>query len=63
MPQAPRQLLEIFSRLESHYRDMLDIEFTIEDGKLYILQSRRGKRTGFASVRCAVEIVEERPEP
>ena len=60
MPEAHRQLLEVFSRLESHYRDMLDIEFTIEEGKLYILQSRRGKRTGFASVRCAVEMVEEK---
>jgi pyruvate,orthophosphate dikinase len=59
LPEAHRQLLEVFARLESHYRDMLDIEFTIEEGTLYILQSRRGKRTGFASVRCAVEMVAE----
>jgi pyruvate,orthophosphate dikinase len=59
-PEAHRQLLEIFSRLEAHYKDMLDIEFTIEEGKLFILQSRRGKRTGFASVRCAVEMVQEK---
>jgi len=60
LPEAHRQLLEVFRKLESHYRDMLDIEFTVEEGKLYILQSRRGKRTGFASVRCAVEMVEEK---
>ena len=59
LPEAYRQLLEVFGRLESHYRDMLDIEFTVEEGSLYILQSRRGKRTGFASVRCAVEMVQE----
>ncbi|HEV8335971.1 MAG TPA: pyruvate, phosphate dikinase [Candidatus Polarisedimenticolia bacterium] len=59
MPATHRDLLEIFARLERHYQDMLDIEFTVEEGKLYILQSRRGKRTGFASVRCAVEMVEE----
>jgi pyruvate, orthophosphate dikinase len=59
MPAIHAQLEQIFSRLEQHYKDMLDIEFTVEEGKLYILQSRRGKRTGFASVRCAVEMVEE----
>ncbi|HEU5180733.1 MAG TPA: pyruvate, phosphate dikinase [Candidatus Polarisedimenticolia bacterium] len=59
-PEAHRQLLEVFSRLEGHYKDMLDIEFTVEEGKLFILQSRRGKRTGFASVRCAVEMVAEK---
>ena len=59
-PEVHRQLLEVFSRLEAHYKDMLDIEFTVEEGKLFILQSRRGKRTGFASVRCAVEMVEEK---
>src|SRR5262249_33933833 len=60
MPEVYRQLEEVFSRLEAHYRDMLDIEFTVEEGRLYILQSRRGKRTGFASVRCAVEMAEEK---
>jgi pyruvate,orthophosphate dikinase len=59
LPEIHAQLKQIFSRLEAHYKDMLDIEFTVEEGKLFILQSRRGKRTGFASVRCAVEMVEE----
>jgi pyruvate,orthophosphate dikinase len=59
MPGVHRQLVQVFDRLEGHYRDLLDIEFTVEDGTLYILQTRRGKRTGFASVRCAVEMVEE----
>ena len=43
-----------------HYRDMQDVEFTIQDGKLYMLQTRNGKRTGQAAVRIAVEMVEER---
>ncbi|HEV8376369.1 MAG TPA: pyruvate, phosphate dikinase, partial [Candidatus Polarisedimenticolia bacterium] len=60
MPDAYRQLLEVFAKLESHYKDLLDIEFTVEEGRLYILQCRRGKRTGFASVRCAVEMVSEK---
>ena len=59
MPEVYRQLVDVFGRLEAHYRDLLDIEFTVEEGKLFILQSRRGKRTGFAAVRCAVEMVEE----
>jgi pyruvate,orthophosphate dikinase len=59
MPEAYRQLREITTRLERHYRDMQDFEFTIEDGKLYMLQTRNGKRTGQAAVRIAVDMVEE----
>ncbi|MFZ9806035.1 MAG: PEP/pyruvate-binding domain-containing protein, partial [Ilumatobacteraceae bacterium] len=51
------QLLEIFARLERHYKDMCDTEFTIEDGKLWMLQTRVGKRTGAAALRMAVEMV------
>ncbi|HHE47629.1 MAG TPA: pyruvate, phosphate dikinase [Candidatus Acetothermia bacterium] len=59
MPEVYRQLVEVRELLERHYRDMQDIEFTIEEGKLYLLQTRTGKRTGFAAVRIAVEMVEE----
>ncbi len=54
-----QQLREITTSLEKHYRDMQDFEFTIQDGKLYMLQTRNGKRTGPAAVRIAVEMVEE----
>ena len=60
MPAIYRQLLEIRKTLESHYRDMQDIEFTVERGTLYMLQTRTGKRTGFAEVRIAVEMAEEK---
>jgi pyruvate,orthophosphate dikinase len=53
-PDIYRELLEIFDRLERHYRDMLDTEFTIEQGKLWMLQTRLGKRTGAAALRIAV---------
>ena len=53
------QLREITSNLEKHYRDVQDFEFTIEEGKLYMLQTRNGKRTGPAAVRIAVDMVEE----
>jgi pyruvate, phosphate dikinase len=53
------QFVEISSRLESHYRDMQDIEFTIERGKLYMLQTRNGKRTASAAIRVAVELYHE----
>ncbi|MEX2219109.1 MAG: pyruvate, phosphate dikinase [Phycisphaerales bacterium] len=56
---AYTQLLKIKDKLEKHYRDMQDIEFTIERGKLYMLQTRTGKRTGPAAVRIAVEMVKE----
>jgi pyruvate,orthophosphate dikinase len=59
MPAAYNQLREITAMLEKHYRDMQDFEFTIEDGTLYMLQTRNGKRTGPAAVRVAVEMVEE----
>ena len=59
MPEAYAQLRDITERLERHYRDMQDFEFTIEDGKLYMLQTRNGKRTGPAAVRAAVDMVEE----
>jgi len=59
MPEVYNQLVEIFEKLEKHYRDMQDVEFTIEHGKLYLLQTRTGKRTAQAAVRIAVEMVEE----
>jgi len=59
MPEAYAQLREITASLEKHYRDMQDFEFTIEEGKLYMLQTRNGKRTGQAAVRVAVEMHEE----
>lgn len=58
-PNAYRELFEIQERLERHFRDMQDLEFTIEEGKLYLLQTRRGKRSAQASVRIAVEFVRE----
>jgi pyruvate, orthophosphate dikinase len=59
MPDVYNQLREITSRLEKHYKDMQDFEFTIQDGKLYMLQTRNGKRTGLAAVRLALEMVAE----
>ena len=59
MPHAYSELRQITSSLEKHYRDVQDFEFTIEEGKLYMLQTRNGKRTGPAAVRIAVEMVEE----
>jgi len=59
MPAAIEQLYAIRERLEQHYRDMQDLEFTIEDGKLYMLQTRSGKRTAPASLRMAVDMVKE----
>jgi pyruvate,orthophosphate dikinase len=59
MPDVYRQLREITTRLEKHYRDMQDFEFTIQDGKLYMLQTRNGKRTGMAAIRVAIQMVEE----
>ena len=60
MPKAAAELHRVSKSLEKHYRDMQDIEFTIEDGRLWMLQTRTGKRTGFAAVRIAVDMVEER---
>src|SRR5438270_1979462 len=59
MPEVYNQLREITTRLEKHYRDMQDFEFTIQDGKLYMLQTRNGKRTGLAAVKVAIQMVEE----
>jgi pyruvate,orthophosphate dikinase len=59
-PDTYKELTDIFDKLEEHYKDMMDVEFTIEHGKLYILQSRAGKRTGPAAVRTAVEMVDEK---
>jgi pyruvate, orthophosphate dikinase len=60
LPEAFEQLLGTLDRLEAHYRDMQDVEFTVEEGDLYLLQTRTGKRTAAAALRIAVELVEER---
>ncbi|MBV8677707.1 MAG: pyruvate, phosphate dikinase [Planctomycetaceae bacterium] len=59
MPPVYEQLMGIRQKLESHYKEMQDVEFTVQDGKLYMLQTRTGKRTGTAAVRIAVEMVKE----
>src|SRR5205823_6974820 len=59
MPAVYKQLEEVRKKLEQHYRDVQDIEFTIQKGKLWMLQTRNGKRTGFAAVRFAVDMVDE----
>jgi len=59
MPEVYNQLRDITTRLENHYHDMQDFEFTIQDGKLYMLQTRNGKRTGLAAVRVAIDMVDE----
>ncbi len=59
MPEAYRQFQEIAERLERYYKDVQDLEFTIERGKLYMLQTRTGKRTGLAAVKIAVDMVKE----
>ncbi|HOV22219.1 MAG TPA: pyruvate, phosphate dikinase [bacterium] len=59
MPEVYNQLVEITQRLEKHYRDVQDFEFTIEKGTLYMLQTRTGKRTPLAAVKIAVDMVEE----
>jgi pyruvate,orthophosphate dikinase len=59
MPEAYKQLFDIQQKLENHYRDMQDLEFTIQDGKLWILQTRNGKRTGTAMVKIAMDMLEE----
>ncbi len=60
MPRAYKQLVAIRNRLERHYRDMQDLEFTVQDGKLWLLQTRVGKRNGPAAVRMAVEMRQQR---
>jgi pyruvate,orthophosphate dikinase len=59
-PKIYKELITICNKVEKHYRDMQDMEFTIQDGKLYILQARNGKRTAHAAVRIAVEMVTEK---
>ena len=59
MPEIFKELLEIETKLEKHYKDMQDIEFTIQDSKLWMLQTRNGKRTGAAMVKMAVDMCEE----
>src|SRR5205814_950787 len=59
MPDVYAQLVDVYKKLEGHYRDMQDIEFTIQSGKLYLLQTRTGKRTGFAAVKIACDMVDE----
>jgi len=60
MPRAYKELERIYKKLEKHYKDMLDIEFTIEEGKLYMLQTRVGKRTARAALKIAVDMVKEK---
>ncbi len=59
MPEIYQEFMSLANKLENHFRDMQDIEFTIENGKLYLLQTRSGKRTAQAALRIAVELVEE----
>ncbi len=59
MPKIYKQLRQITGKLEKHYRDVQDFEFTVEDNKLFMLQTRIGKRTGFAAIRIAVDMVKE----
>ncbi len=59
MPEVYGQLVDVFAKLEAHYRDMQDIEFTVQEGKLWMLQTRSGKRTAKAALRIAVEMVDE----
>jgi pyruvate,orthophosphate dikinase len=59
MPKVYQQLMDIRQKLEKHYKEMQDIEFTVEEGNLYMLQTRTGKRTGTSAVRIAVELVKE----
>jgi pyruvate,orthophosphate dikinase len=60
MPKAHAELLKVRALLEKHFRDMQDLEFTVEDNRLYILQTRNGKRTGLAAVKIAVDMVNEK---
>ncbi|HAV43266.1 TPA: pyruvate, phosphate dikinase [bacterium] len=59
LPEAYGQLMDIYQKLEAHYRDMQDIEFTIEDGRLFMLQTRTGKRTTKAAIKIAVDMTNE----
>ena len=59
MPELYKELCEIETKLENHYKDMQDLEFTIQDGKLWTLQTRNGKRTGFAMVKMAIDMLKQ----
>jgi pyruvate,orthophosphate dikinase len=59
MPECAKQLIEIQQRLEDHYKDMQDMEFTIQNGKLWLLQTRNGKRTGAAMVKIGMDLLRE----
>ncbi len=60
LPEVYKQLVEVYKKLESHYRDMQDIEFTVQTGKLWMLQTRSGKRTAAAALKIAVDMVAEK---
>src|SRR5438270_809790 len=60
MPAAHKSLMQVRENLEQHFKDMQDLEFTVEENRLYILQTRNGKRTGHAAVRIAVDMVDEK---
>jgi len=59
MPKQYKQLIDVFDKLEAHYKDMQDVEFTVQKNKLWILQTRNGKRTTNAAIKIAVDLVEE----
>ncbi|MBE0569790.1 MAG: pyruvate, phosphate dikinase [Deltaproteobacteria bacterium] len=60
LPEVYKELEQIYRKLEAHYKDMLDIEFTVQDGKLYMLQTRVGKRTAASSLKIAIDMVREK---
>ena len=60
MPQVYSEFYKILRKLEKHYRDMQDVEFTVENNKLWILQTRSGKRTSKSAVKIAVDMVKEK---
>ena len=59
LPECYKEFMEIANKLEDHYCDMQDMEFTIEEGKLYFLQTRNGKRTAHAAIKIACDLVDE----
>lgn len=59
MPEVHQAFVDVTKQLEKHYKDMQDIEFTIENGQLYLLQTRNGKRTARAAIQIAVDLVNE----
>ena len=60
MPKVYKELAKVFLKLEKHYKDMQDIEFTVENNKLWMLQTRSGKRTAKAAIKIAVDMVKEK---